>query len=203
MTTTEVNAKAFMAALCEDPFDEAARLVFADFLEEHDDWAYAAILRAGKIPMSKLDRNAAVALSVGAGIMYKTGYVARNVKRVIRELAATAIDENCSVCAGKGYPFLPEQPCKRCRGSGKYPPWLNPMKWCKLWILVHQARYTLLNDSIRKAAAERHERCARLVRIHNGLGAIPAWSWQRSLLREDVDETDSSIPAPHEGDADG
>src|SRR5262245_49711218 len=77
MKTASGEREALYAAVCESPDDDAPRLVFADWLEEHGQEAWAALIRAqvGAARLPRWDpehiRLQRVAHSVYTGAMHK------------------------------------------------------------------------------------------------------------------------------------
>lgn len=63
MTETSNVRRQFIDTIRVNPLDEATRLVFADWLEEHGDVGHAEVFRSGLIPLTEIDTLAADRLS--------------------------------------------------------------------------------------------------------------------------------------------
>lgn len=46
MTSVSTERAGFIRKICEEPFEDTHRLVFADFLEENDEWCLAELIRS-------------------------------------------------------------------------------------------------------------------------------------------------------------
>jgi uncharacterized protein (TIGR02996 family) len=82
--TDQEHEAAFRDALRIDPEDEGRRLVFADWLEENAaPAATVAALRAGRIPLDEMDRQAVKLLS---GVTYLPGSYAKRFARDVQSI---------------------------------------------------------------------------------------------------------------------
>jgi uncharacterized protein (TIGR02996 family) len=119
--TSELQTEqaAFIRAICTDPADDTARLVYADWLDEHDQPARAEFIRVGV----ELERCHGVS----------TGFKATSLADRSAELLATHEREwrgwvlHCKRCGGRGksldprYNFFPtDDPCPQCKGIGSH-----------------------------------------------------------------------------------
>jgi uncharacterized protein (TIGR02996 family) len=130
MSNDESAKLDFIKQIQFDPFDETIKSIFADWLEEREDYVRAALLRAngrrkhGMIPLIGVDEHAAGCLG---GCRFAP---ATFDKRFANDIAAKACEK---------------------------PPALTPKQYCWMWCLLHRYRRSVRVASIKAEAAQRYD----------------------------------------------